>query len=178
MLPFHILLSYQWSVRVRARVHVESYIYNHLNYVMSQKIYQKLWFYSTLSNRIAFIVLQFKEFIRFLCRHFLNDESNWLESTQCFQIRCYNSVFGLVVRKMGNPRCDTAIPRDYLNLFRIFLNTLFHVLPFTNNWTEIQSNFLTFRFHKESRLFDKLSDNQLFKEYPAPWSKQACTLSK
>jgi hypothetical protein len=30
----------------------------------------------------------------------------------------------------------------------------------------------TFEFHKESRLlFDKLSDYQLFKEYPAPWSK-------
>jgi hypothetical protein len=27
-------------------------------------------------------------------------------------------------------------------------------------------------FHKESRLlFDKLSDYQLFKEYPVPWSK-------
>jgi len=29
-----------------------------------------------------------------------------------------------------------------------------------------------FGFHKESRLlFHKLSDYQLFKEYPAPWSK-------
>jgi hypothetical protein len=27
-------------------------------------------------------------------------------------------------------------------------------------------------FYKESRLlFDKLNDNQLFKEYPAPWSE-------
>jgi hypothetical protein len=30
----------------------------------------------------------------------------------------------------------------------------------------------TFRFHKELRLlFYKLSDYQLFKEYPASWSK-------
>jgi hypothetical protein len=30
----------------------------------------------------------------------------------------------------------------------------------------------TFWFHKESRLlFEKLSDYQLFKEYPAPWSE-------
>jgi hypothetical protein len=29
----------------------------------------------------------------------------------------------------------------------------------------------TFGFHIESWLFDKLSDYQLFKEYPAPWSE-------
>jgi len=30
----------------------------------------------------------------------------------------------------------------------------------------------TFGFHKESRIFfEKMSDNQLFKEYPAPRSK-------
>jgi hypothetical protein len=32
---------------------------------------------------------------------------------------------------------------------------------------------MNLRFHKESKLlFQKLSDCQLFKEYPAPWSKK------
>jgi len=37
---------------------------------------------------------------------------------------------------------------------------------------EFVSTVTTFGFHEESRLlFDKLSDNELFKKYPAPWSK-------
>jgi hypothetical protein len=37
----------------------------------------------------------------------------------------------------------------------------------------------TFGFHRESRLlFDNLSDYQLFKEYPAPWSRVAVLMLK
>jgi hypothetical protein len=47
------------------------------------------------------------------------------------------------------------------------------------SWLRIGSNggllwtqWWTFSFHKESRIFlDKLSDNQLFKQYSAPWSE-------
>jgi short-subunit dehydrogenase involved in D-alanine esterification of teichoic acids len=39
-------------------------------------------------------------------------------------------------------------------------------------WRAFVSLVMDFRFHKERRLlFDKLSDYQLFKRYPAPWSK-------
>jgi hypothetical protein len=39
-------------------------------------------------------------------------------------------------------------------------------------WRAFVNTVMNFGFHKESRIFfDKLSDNQLFKEYPAPWSK-------
>jgi len=39
-------------------------------------------------------------------------------------------------------------------------------------WAFVSTVMNLSRFHKERRLlFDKLSDYQLFKEYPAPWSK-------
>jgi hypothetical protein len=39
-------------------------------------------------------------------------------------------------------------------------------------WRDFVSTVMSLRVHKESRiLFDKLSDYQLFKEYPAPWSE-------
>jgi hypothetical protein len=46
------------------------------------------------------------------------------------------------------------------------------------NWIQLAQDrdqwraFVSFGFHKESRLLsDELSDYQLLKEYPAPWSK-------
>jgi hypothetical protein len=39
-------------------------------------------------------------------------------------------------------------------------------------WRSFVKTLMNLRFHKESRIFfGKLSDNQLFEEYPAPWSK-------
>jgi hypothetical protein len=39
-------------------------------------------------------------------------------------------------------------------------------------WQAFVSMVMNLRFNKESRLFfDKLSNYQLFKDYPAPWSK-------
>jgi hypothetical protein len=39
-------------------------------------------------------------------------------------------------------------------------------------WRVFVNTVMNLRFHKESwLLFDKLSDNQFFKGYPAPWRK-------
>jgi hypothetical protein len=38
-------------------------------------------------------------------------------------------------------------------------------------WRACVNTVMNFRFHYERIFFDKLSDIQLFKQYPSPWSK-------